>query len=460
MQKAGLLLLACQVASGERLGYGRAAADPFFATYTDAAAAEIYEAPLDHFNATDTRTVEIRYWVDDSCLTPGGPLFVRMGGEGASGRARCGTREKKFGAAVLSLEHRFYGESLPKNHTEPLSNEHLAFLTVEQNLADTSDIVMLVEKRLASSKVVAFGGSYSGATCAWFKQKYPVLVNGCISSSGVINTILDLSAWDARVRTALMTPPQTPGCGVQLRAAITALETKFAAGKGDDMKRAFGAENLIGTPFGDEDFFFAVSDGAQSLDQYGNKAALCDNLAKLPANPTDDERIDSIRHIVETYQGKTFVGGHYYDTEKLKYDTSTTGAGVGNRQWRWQKCHETGYLQSAPAENSLRSVKYNNFPILLSQCAYMFNTTTAAVTEMNANFTKQFYHEAASSSNTFFINYSDDPWQEASTTQPLGPTLETCMVTCDGCGHCGAGAGSAADACDDAATERIGRYLS
>ena len=32
--------------------------------------------------------------------------------------------------------------------------------------------------------MLAFGGSYSGATCAWMRQRWPSKVAGCVSASG------------------------------------------------------------------------------------------------------------------------------------------------------------------------------------------------------------------------------------------------------------------------------------
>ena len=63
-----------------------------------------------------------------------------------------------------------------------------------------------------------------------------------------------------------------------------------------------------------------------------------------------------------------------------------------------------------------------------------------------------------------FLGYSDDPWQAAAVRLPSSrggaaaavqrsAPLESCLTTCDGCGHCGAGAPPAARAVCDARTE-------
>jgi hypothetical protein len=83
-------------------------------------------------------------------------------------------------ALMISLEHRFYGESYP---TSDMSVDNLTFLTSEQALADlarfieyissltdssskrelaNSDPPLSIKASLANSKWVSFGGSYPG----------------------------------------------------------------------------------------------------------------------------------------------------------------------------------------------------------------------------------------------------------------------------------------------------------
>lgn len=40
-------------------------------------------------------------------------------------------------------------------------------------------------------KVIVFGGSYAGALSAWMRYKYPDIIDGAHSSSGVITAITD-----------------------------------------------------------------------------------------------------------------------------------------------------------------------------------------------------------------------------------------------------------------------------
>ena len=423
------------------------------------AASEIYNAPLDHFNSSVSGTIPVRYWVDKSCWKEGGPVFVQMGGEGAAGPAYCSERERSHGAAAVSVEHRYYGESTPQVE-KPLSVEYLKYLSVQQNAADTAAIMNIVKKQLSSSgdlKGFSFGGSYSGATCAWFRQKYPDVVAGCISLSGVVHAIHNYTEYDSTIAKAISHPDSL--CPARLRNATLAFERAFSRGDGNRLKKMFNASNLIGTKLGDSDFFYALADAPASLDQYGNKAELCKYLGKLPETATDEQRIQNYNDLIDKYMGSAFASNCFYDSECLKNTTQGSASGVGNRPWRWQKCSELGYLQTAPTSGSLRSSKYLNISALTEQCTYVFGISE----QQQLNAIKKFNSEhwdilEKEATNIMFLDFSDDPWQKASMTSGTS-SLPFCMTTCDGCGHCGAGAGIHAMKCDNEADAMVTAWL-
>lgn len=68
-----------------------------------------------------------------------------------------------------------------------LSTDNLKFLSSEQALADLAAFIQAknVEYKFDSNiKWIAFGGSYPGSLAAWFREKYPNLVYGSVSTSG------------------------------------------------------------------------------------------------------------------------------------------------------------------------------------------------------------------------------------------------------------------------------------
>ena len=251
------------------------------------------EVPLDHFDPSNKKTWKDKFYINRGHWDPeNGPIFVEMGGEGACGGVGVSADAIKHEAMMVAVEHRFYGESVPFGD---MSTENLKYLTVEQNLADTAAIVEHVKATFSGGTprvVLNFGGSYSGATAAWFREKYPNVTHAAFSSSGVVNAILDMTAFDEQVAAAIAIPDAE--CPKRLIASTHAMEALFAQGQGDKIKKLYKADNLIGTKYGDPDFWYAAADGVAMTDQYGSKKELCEHLALLPESPSDWDYVHNV----------------------------------------------------------------------------------------------------------------------------------------------------------------------
>ena len=53
-------------------------------------------------------------------------------------------------------------------------------------------------------KIFVIGGSYPGAVSAWMRYKYPHIVDGALSSSGVVNAVEDLFEYDGQVHNSML----------------------------------------------------------------------------------------------------------------------------------------------------------------------------------------------------------------------------------------------------------------
>nr|CAG4716794.1 unnamed protein product [Naegleria fowleri] len=145
---------------------------------------------LDHFDPQNTETFQQRFWVNETMWNRAnnGPVFIIIGGEGpasagyVNGHFITNEYAKRYGALIAALEHRFYGESVPR---QSLSTQNLRYLTSEQALQDLVDFRSYLIKKYnineAKTKFVSFGGSYSGNLSAWLKLKYPHLFVGAIA---------------------------------------------------------------------------------------------------------------------------------------------------------------------------------------------------------------------------------------------------------------------------------------
>lgn len=112
-----------------------------------------------------------RYWVNEKSSEDTDLLFVEVCGEWTCDGpidlpARMG---KLYGARGVSLEHRFYGESMP---TKDLSTESLRYLSSEQALEDLKSFLDFMYEEKPFKKVVLTGCSYAGGLVGWFAERY------------------------------------------------------------------------------------------------------------------------------------------------------------------------------------------------------------------------------------------------------------------------------------------------
>lgn len=79
----------------------------------------------------------------------------------------------------------------------------LKFLNIDQALADLAHFVEEMRRAIPgaeNSKVIMAGGSYSATMVAWFRQKYPHLVDGGWASSAPLLAKLDFVGKYSKLR--------------------------------------------------------------------------------------------------------------------------------------------------------------------------------------------------------------------------------------------------------------------
>ncbi|KNC75603.1 hypothetical protein SARC_11876, partial [Sphaeroforma arctica JP610] len=147
---------------------------------------------IDHFNGkrppSGEDTYQMRYLVCDKHRSgPDGPIFFYTGNEGdvmlyVNNSGLMWENAEQFGAVLVFAEHRYYGQSIPA------PAEDRRYLSHEQALADYTHLIATFreEHNAHNAPVIAFGGSYGGMLSAWFRLKYPHVVDGSIASSAPI----------------------------------------------------------------------------------------------------------------------------------------------------------------------------------------------------------------------------------------------------------------------------------
>lgn len=390
-----------------------------------------YDQKLNHSDPS-SGTFKQWYCVDPTQWTEPtvGPIFLNINGEGpmshtpSPARGYLADLAQAHGGLVLNLEHRFYGDSVPGGD---MSTANLAHLTIDNVMADIAGFLTWYRTTFvpggaaSTNKVVTVGGSYSGALSAWFRIAHPEITHASWSSSGVVNALFEFPQFDEEVANAAGAE-----CAGVMRKVTAALE----AANGADPK---GLRAKFGAPADmiDPDFFYMTADSGAMAVQYGSRTEICATLQAAAAGGED--LVDAFVNFTNHLWGPDFGANCFYDTTCLISDKARWQP--TSRAWRWEKCTITPYLQVAPAMGSIRS-KVVDIDALTTQCTAVFGAAADPAAASKATLAK-FGGATPHSSNIFFSNGGDDPWQEAAVKATLSTSMPEYTAHCADCGHCG-----------------------
>ncbi|KAF5183658.1 Serine protease [Thalictrum thalictroides] len=189
---------------------------------------------------------------------------------------------KKFGAAIISLEHRYYGKSSPFKSS---TTENLRYLSSKQALFDLAVFRQYYQNSLnaklnrsdVENPWFVFGVSYSGALSAWFRLKFPHLTCGSLASSAVVLAVYNFTEFDKQIGVSA-----GPDCKATLQEITKLVENELFTDK-KAVKALFGAAELKN----DADFLYLLADAAVTAFQYGNPDILCTPLVEAKKGGKD-----------------------------------------------------------------------------------------------------------------------------------------------------------------------------
>ncbi|KAG5930960.1 hypothetical protein E4U53_002032 [Claviceps sorghi] len=208
---------------------------------------------IDH-QKPELGTFSQRYWYSTQWYAgPGAPIVLRTPeeAEGWDGFVLNTTQSGMFGqtnrAAVISLEHRYYGKSSP---FENLTNANLQYLTLENAIQDivyfANNVVLPFDRERTSSPDkapwVLTGCSYSGALNAWIYRLAPGTFWAYHCSSAVVEAISDFWQYFEPVKAAM---PRN--CSKDLTSAVRHIDQVLSSGNVKAeyaLKKRFGLEGL------------------------------------------------------------------------------------------------------------------------------------------------------------------------------------------------------------------------
>ncbi|ODM93114.1 putative serine protease K12H4.7 [Orchesella cincta] len=416
---------------------------------------------LDHFTPSDTRTWKQRYYVNDQFYKPGGPVFLMIGGEGEATsiwmtNGAWITYAKELNALCFQLEHRFYGKSHP---LPDLSLESLKYLSSQQALADLASFTVAMKStyNLTDNKFVAFGGSYPGSLAAWYRLKYPHLVDIAVSTSAPLLAQLNFKDYLGVVRDSIdVTNSQ---CNQQIQKAVKSTEGLLRRRTGWWMirKNFKLCDDFDGSNQKDvASLFEALAGNFEDIVQYnednrafeGSKTAnitiktLCDIMVSNDTEETAFEKFAKVNDLMLNVFERNCTDFKYLksvkDMQETKWDSS---AASGERQCTnprtYQTCNEFGFFQSSDlVDQPFGNLFSLNYSVRLCKDVYGKiydqNFIENAIEWSNA------YYGARDIKVTrvIFVNGSIDPWHKLGITSQNQTSSENVVIFINGTAHC------------------------
>ena len=414
-----------------------------------------FEQRLDHFNEAETRTWKQRYFINDEFHKPGGPVFLMIGGEGEASalwlvEGAWVEYAKQYNALLFQLEHRFYGKSHP---TEDMSTDNLQFLNSEQALADLANFrnAMVQEHKLGDNKWIAFGGSYPGSLAAWFRLKYPHLVDGSVATSAPIFAQLNFKEYLDVVRDSL-TSNGSPQCVDNIAKATQDITKHLSTPEGraalrDEFKLCDDIDPLNNQDI--SNLYSSLTGNFENVVQYNrdNRAfegaiganitiqTLCDIMTSEKIG-NERERYAAVNDLIlKTYSQKCVDFRYKNMIKELQATSWESSASEGGRQWTYQTCTEFGYYQSS--DSSYQPFGHGfDLKFSVDQCSDIFGP----------KFSQSFIQRGINNTNTnyggyglrvtkvVFPNGSIDPWHALGITKDI--SSEATAIYIKGTAHC------------------------
>ncbi|OQR83361.1 serine protease family S28 [Achlya hypogyna] len=330
---------------------------------------------------------------------------------------------QQYGALVVSVEQRFYGQSQPM---ADWSLSSLAYLTVGNTVADIAtlqDHIIMIRVLSNVAPWVLFGGGYGGMLATWTKYTYPNRFAGAVASSAPIELRASFPEYVQQVEEAVRVAGGDDCVGA-LAMGLQEAHALIASHDTDAIHRIFNTCTPLATALDRTVLEMCILQQYQRLAQENDWELLrlsdaCGILtAKNGLRQIDKMAVVHARSLNVT--GTTCTHTSYTDNWLAPVAMHWPNAVDAVRQWSYQLCTAFGFAQttgnsifSALEFVTLDSV-YHRF------CADAFNITD---TEDRIQETRAVFPGIdINVGNVVFVSGALDPWA------PLSPRNISALV--------------------------------
>eukprot|EP01117_Protostelium_nocturnum_P000285 TRINITY_DN1034_c0_g1_i1.p1 TRINITY_DN1034_c0_g1~~TRINITY_DN1034_c0_g1_i1.p1 ORF type:complete len:588 (+),score=147.71 TRINITY_DN1034_c0_g1_i1:256-2019(+) len=400
----------------------------------------LFAQKLNHFDNSDTRTFNQRYFVNDINWRTNGPIFLYVGGEiSMASTDVIGTQFAKYaadnGAVLIALEHRFFGESQPFSD---LSTANLRYLSVEQALADAANFItgFKASKNIGDVPVIAFGASYGGNLAVWLRQAYPEIFSSALGSSAPVQLTADFSEYLVSVTSSINSIMGNSDCTSNINQAVVAMESLMA--NSDNWSTVASQFGGCGGYFSQEldtrTFMGSLMELWQTAIQYNDQNKIR-NYCSIMTNGGDPmTNLANVNKAELEADGTSCLNAFYSAFIDFYGSISITpGSGVvGYRQYFYLQCTQLGFFQTTSAAYPKQPFgTLVTSELYRSECKDVFGIDhDPAAASLNARFGG---NKPQQTSQILFSNGALDPWSVLSVTSNGNGIV---AVLIPGAGHC------------------------
>ncbi|THY23412.1 hypothetical protein D6D01_05978 [Aureobasidium pullulans] len=420
------------------------------------------EIPVDHFNGSDKRTYNNRYWINDEHYKAGGPVFYFDSGEQdahplvpyflheIAGPSSLMALARRFNGIAVVFEHRFYGRSFPlpisTTSGRAVDDSAYRYLNTEQALGDV--IYFSKNFRPAGSEPywsmldpkytpwIWLGGSYPGIRGAIVRIRNPETFFATWASSAPTEARVDFWQYYAQAERSM-----TRNCSADYTHVTNWVDSVLSNGteqEVSDLKYQLYTAVLSG-PGGQapETVNRSDSDILENADvasyltlplsfyqYYGFEASVqpfCDTmetmnetLGRTTDNGGTSPAIASESGIVISYNISMAWSAFLMGIAEIDYDqVPYTDDPVQDVSWQYQYCSEYGYYQRGNPENprTIQS-KFTSLQLFQDGCNEAFPGLLPS--EPNVSIPLKYGGWNMNPSNTLWTSGEYDPWRALS----------------------------------------------
>ncbi|VVC30215.1 Alpha/Beta hydrolase fold,Peptidase S28 [Cinara cedri] len=393
--------------------------------------------PVDHFSFYSDELFELKYLTNDTYWdVQNGPIFFYCGNEDrienfAENTGFMWEIAEEFKALIVFAEHRYYGESIPFGGNPGLSE--MGYLTSQQALADFVDLIKYLSAEPSgkrSNPVIAFGGSYGGMLAAWFRMKYPAVVQGAVASSAPIWQFTGMTPCNDFYKVVTSVFRQAGAeCALTISKSWEVIDNVTSTGSGSDW--LYKNWELCKTLEDDDDVQDLKSWAAEvyvalSMVNYPYEANF---LAPLPANPIKEVCKSMTNHLEdnETLLKSVFDGLSVYFnyTGAARCLDISSVYPPGMDAWNYQACTEMIMpFCTKGGDDDMFEPSPWDFDAYAESCELMYGVrpTTDLMEKVYGG------KHIRAASNIIFSNGMLDPWSSGGVLKSVSSTVRAFLI--------------------------------